>query len=92
MTAHIKWMKTEPVTDKVIQEIVDAVVYHKQSTGNFVAPCYGIFSDGDIAIYNLGRMLNSNQQPEDFLPKDFEDREILLDIFNRCLPKVLFQF
>lgn len=88
MTAHIKWMKADPLTDEVIQKIVEAVVYHKQSYGNYVPPCYGVFSDGDSVIYNLGKILDHNQEPEEYLPEDLENRELLLDIFKRCLPKI----
>lgn len=88
MTAHIKWMKKDPVTTDVIKQIVDALIYHKQSTGRYLPGCYGIFSDGDSVIYNLGRMLTWDQQPEEFLPEDIEDRDMLLEIFNRCIPLI----
>lgn len=93
MTCHVKWMLADgPITDEVIQKIVEAVVYHKGNYGKYIPPCYGVFSDADSVIYNLGKILDHDQKPEEYLPEGLEHREMLLKIFNICIPLILAHF
>lgn len=71
MTFHCynKWTFNDPIDDCPIEEIAIAVKHH----GLSVPIMYGIWTDSDNLIHNIGRFLNENKK---FSFKDIKTGEI----------------